>query len=78
MSHEHIRNWVQCTRTREKTVAPATVGHRSTTICHLIDICRELGRKLQLDPVKEEFIDDEEANKLRSRPGREGYELPEI
>jgi len=78
VSHEHIRNWVRCMRTREKTVAPATVGHRSTTICHLINICRELGRKLRWDPVKEEFIGDEEANKLRSRPRREGYELPEV
>ncbi len=78
VSHEHIRNWVQCMRTRETTVAPATIGHRSTTICHLINICRELGRKLRWDPVKEEFIDDDEANKLRSRPRRKGYELPEI
>jgi hypothetical protein len=37
-----------------------------------------LGRKLQWDPVKEEFVGDEEANKLRSRPRRKGYELPEI
>ena len=78
VSHEHIRNWVQCMRTREKTAAPATVGHRSTTVCHLIDICRELGRKLQWDPVREEFVGDAEANALRSRPRRKGYELPSI
>jgi predicted dehydrogenase len=78
VSHEHILNWTQCMRTRAKTVAPATIGHRSTTICHLIDICRELGRKLQWDPVKEEFVGDEEANRLRSRPRRKGFELPEI
>jgi len=78
VSHEHIRNWVDCMRTRKKTVAPATVGHRSTTICHLIDICRELGRKLEWDPVKEAFVGDTEANALRSRPRRKGYELPEV
>jgi predicted dehydrogenase len=78
VSHEHISNWVQCMRTRAKPVAPATVGHRSTTICHLIGICRELGRKLQWDPVKEQFLGDEEANRLRSRPRRKGYELPSI
>lgn len=78
VSHEHITNWVQCMRTRAKPVAPATVGHRSTTVCHLIGICRELGRKLQWDPVKEEFLGDEEANRLRSRPRRKGYELPTI
>ena len=78
VSHEHICNWVQCMRTRKKTAAPATVGHRSTTICHMINICRELNRKLRWDPVKEEFIGDTEANKLRSRPRRAGYELPEV
>jgi len=52
-------------------------GQRAS-ICHLINICRELGRKLQWDPVKEEFPGDEEANKLRSRPRRKGYELPQI
>ena len=78
VSHEHIRNWVSCMRTREKTVAPLAVGHRGMTICHLINICRELGRRLQWDPVQEEFVGDAEANALRSRPRRKGYELPEI
>lgn len=78
VSHDHIRNWVECMRTRQKTTATATIGHRSTTVCHLINICRELGRKLQWNPVKEEFVGDEEANKLRSRPRRKGYELPTV
>jgi hypothetical protein len=44
----------------------------------LINICRELGRRLKWDPVKEEFLGDEQANALRSRPRRKGYELPDI
>ncbi|MCL4194231.1 MAG: Gfo/Idh/MocA family oxidoreductase [Thermoguttaceae bacterium] len=78
VSHEHIGNWAACMRTREKTVAPFAVGHRSTTICHLINICRELGRKLRWDPAVEEFVGDEEASQRRSRPRRKGYELPTI
>ena len=78
VAHGHIRNWAQCMRTREKPVAPAEVGHRAVVICHLVNICRELGRNLTWDPVKEEFTGDEEANGLRSRPRRKGYELPEI
>jgi len=76
VSHEHIRNWVHCMRTRQTPVASAAIGHRSTTVCHLINICRELGRKLHWDPVKEEFLGDEEANALRTRPRRKGYQLP--
>jgi predicted dehydrogenase len=78
MSRAHIGNWIRCMRTREKTAAPAAVGHRVMTICHLILICRQLGRKLRWDPRHEQFLGDEEANRLRSRPRRKGYELPEI
>ena len=74
----HIRNWVDCVRTREKPRAPAEVGHRASEICILVNICRELGRSLKFDPVKEEFLGDDEANALRARPRRKGYELPEI
>jgi hypothetical protein len=63
-------------RTREQPVASALVGHRSTILCHLINICRELGRKLQWDPDREEFVGDPQANALRSRARRKGYELP--
>ncbi|MGO8748999.1 MAG: Gfo/Idh/MocA family protein [Thermoguttaceae bacterium] len=78
VAHDHIRNWVECMRTRTKPVASAEVGHRANVICLLTNICRELGRKLTWDPIREEFAGDEEANKLRSRPRRKGYELPEI
>ena len=78
VAQRHIQNWVDCMRSRQKPVAHAEVGHRATVICHQINICRELGRKLTWDPVKEEFAGDAEANALRSRPRRKGYELPEI
>jgi hypothetical protein len=78
VAHEHLRNWVHCMRTREKPVAHAEVGHRSSVICHLVNICRELGRKLRWDPIQETFLGDGEANKLRSRPQRRGYQLPDI
>jgi len=78
VAHEHIRNWVQCIRSRNKPVASAAVGHRANVICLLVNICRELGRKLRWDPVKEEFLGDDEANRLRSRPRRKGYELPDL
>jgi predicted dehydrogenase len=74
----HIENFFDCMRTRQSPNADVETGHRSTTVCHLVNICRELGRRLQWDPITERFIGDEEANKLLSRPRRKGYELPEI
>lgn len=72
----HIKNFLDCVRSREQPNANAEVGHRATTIAHLASICRQLGRKLQWDPKAERFIDDDQANQLISRPRRKGYELP--
>jgi hypothetical protein len=73
-----IENFLDCIRSTKKPKADAEVGHRSTTVCRLINICREVGRKFRWDPKAEKFIGDEEANKLLSRPQRKGYELPTV
>ena len=44
----------------------------------LVNITRELNRILKWDPAAEKFVGDDEANKLVSRPRREGFELPEV
>jgi predicted dehydrogenase len=76
VAQRHLQNWVDCMRTRERPVAHAEVGHRTQVICHLVNICRELQRPLKWDPVQEVFAGDDEANALRTRPRRKGYELP--
>ncbi len=73
----HIGNWFDCMKTREKPAADVEIGHRSVTVCHLVNIAREVGRKLRWDPEKETFIGDEEANTYLERPKRKGYELPD-
>ena len=74
----HLKDFFECMRTRQKPNADAETGHRATTVCHLVNICRELGRKLRWDPKAEQFLNDPEANKLLARPRRKGYELPKI
>ncbi len=76
-SDNHIGNWLDCIRSRERAVADAEIGHRSSTVCHLGNIARWVGRKLKWDPVKEQFIGDEEANKHLDRARRKPYQLPE-
>ena len=50
--------------------------HRSISVAHLLNLTRRLGRGLNWDPAKEQFIGDEEANRLVDLPRRKGYELP--
>lgn len=77
-SRNHQQNWLDCIRTRKKPIADVEIGHRSATICHLGNIARMLGRKLQWDPISEVFVNDPDANALLTRPHRKGYELPEV
>ncbi len=69
-SDNHYLNFLQAVRTRDAPVAPAEIGHRSATVCHLGNIAVKLGRTLIWDPDREEFPGDAEANRFRSRTAR--------
>jgi hypothetical protein len=69
----HARNFFDCIRSRGVTAANPDVMRRSHIACHAAAIAWILNRKLKLDPVKEEFIDDTEANLLRSRSSRNWF-----
>jgi Oxidoreductase family, C-terminal alpha/beta domain/Oxidoreductase family, NAD-binding Rossmann fold/TAT (twin-arginine translocation) pathway signal sequence len=72
-SLDHMRNFLDCVKSREQTVANPTVMHRSMSTVHAANICMWLGRDLEYDPDAEEFINDDEANRLRSRAQREPW-----
>ncbi len=74
----HLQNWIDCIRTRGLPVADVEIGHRSISVCHLANIVRRVGRKLQWDPKTETFPNDAEANSMVIRPRRAGYELPSV
>jgi hypothetical protein len=67
----HSRDFFDCIRSRSATAANPDVMRRSHIACHAAAISWILQRRLKLDPVKEEFIDDDEANRLRSRASRD-------
>jgi predicted dehydrogenase len=72
----HMQDWLECMRSRKTPLADVETGHRSISVCHLVNITRQIGRKLKWDPEAERFNDDAEATRLLSRPRRKGYELP--
>lgn len=67
----HARNFFDCIRSRETPVAGPEVMRRSHIACHAAAIAWILKRPLELDPATEMFVDDSEANQLRSRPSRD-------
>jgi len=69
-AYTHVANFLDCVKTRRLTRANASVAGQSHIVCHAAYIAWQLGRTLKFDPVKEEFVGDEEANRMRSRAMR--------
>ena len=66
-------NWLDCIITRRQPVSPVEMGHRACSTCLIHDIAMVLKRKVYWDPVLERFKNDDEANRLLSRPQRAPY-----
>jgi len=71
----HSRNFFDCIKSRGQTAANSRVMRHSHIACHAAALSWILKRKLEFDPVKEEFIGDDEANGLRHRPARRPWAL---
>ncbi len=69
----HLEDFLTCLRSRRRTIADPEFTHRSMTTNHAINLCLYLGRDLKWDTVREEFIGDPEANRMRSRALREPF-----
>jgi len=69
----HVKDFLACVKSRRQPIANPEVMHRSMSTNHAINICLALGRDLKWDPAKEEFIDDDEANRMRSRAIRQPW-----
>jgi len=62
---KHVREFLDCVRSREKPSCHAKAARHGHVACHAAAIAWKLGRKLRFDPATEMFIDDDEANALR-------------
>ena len=69
----HVRDFLDCIRSRRLAVAHPEVMYRSMSICLAADICEQLQRNLKFDLRTSEFIGDTDANRMRSRAMRAPY-----
>ena len=66
----HVRNFLDCIKSRKRPIADVEDGHRTATACHLSNMSLRLGRKLRWNPETEKIDGDAEASALLVRPYR--------
>jgi predicted dehydrogenase len=72
----HVRNFLDCVKSRKAPNAEIEIGHLSTRLCHLGNIAHRVGRKLTFDAATESILGDAQANKLLSREYGSRFEMP--
>ena len=74
-SNDHIRNFLDCVKSRARTICPIDAAVRVDTLCHLSNIATVLERRLQWDPAKERFENNMAANRFLVRSMRSPWHL---
>ncbi len=70
-----ITSFSESVVTRKKFALNESNGHRSCSVVNLGIIALRLGRNLKYDPVKQQFVDDEGANRLINPPMRDPWKI---
>ncbi len=71
----HVRDFLDCVKTRSQPKGNADAACNAHIACHAANIALALNRKVKYDLAKHEFIDDEQANRLRSEALREPWRI---
>jgi len=71
----HVRDFLDCIRSRKRTRSHTEVAHRVHTICHCANIGLRLRRKVVFNPGTEQFVDDDQANRMLRRAPRPPWDV---
>jgi predicted dehydrogenase len=77
-SDNHYQDWVNAMKTRTRPISDVEVGHRTASVCNLVNIAYELQRPLVWNPEKEKFEGDKWANMMLSRPIRGKWDFTDF
>jgi hypothetical protein len=75
MSYDHVRNFLDCVKSREEPIEPVETGHRTASLCHLGNIAMKLRRKVRWDPAAEQILGDPQAAGMLSHPMRSPWTI---
>src|ERR1043166_2193082 len=72
----HVRNFLDCVKSRQQPVLNLDIGHHGSTVAHLGNIAYRTGRKIVWDAANEKISGDHEADKLVGTKYRKPWSLP--
>ncbi len=75
LDEQHVRNFLDCVKSRQRPNADVEEGHLSAVMCHLGNLSTRLGRSLTWDAAHERVTNDDEANKLLTMSYRKPWTL---
>lgn len=75
---QHLRNWVDCVRSRKRPNADVEAGHLGSIPAHLANVAYRVGHRVRWDAAKETTPGDSEAASLLKRDYRKPYVLPKV
>lgn len=73
-SQQHQQDWVNAMKSRKDPIANVEVGHRTASVCNLVNIAYELQKPLLWNPKKEVFLNSAYGNQMLSRPYRGNWD----
>lgn len=71
----HVRNFLDCVKSRAETICPIDAAVEADTLCQLSAIAARLGRKLRWDATAGRFAEDDAANRMLTRAMRSPWRL---
>ena len=74
-NENHVRNFLDCVKSRRQPIAPAEGAHRANSTCQIANICLQLQRPLKWNPEQERFVGDPDADRMLARTIREPWRL---
>lgn len=72
----HVRNFLDCVRSRKEPNAEIEIGFRSVVHCHLANIVARTGRSVRYDANSDSIVGDAAAAKLTTREYRNHWSKP--
>jgi predicted dehydrogenase len=72
---DHVRNFLECVKSRNKPICDIEIGHRTTSTALLANIAYRTGRRIVWDGTNERIVGDREASRFLSKAYRKPWSL---